>query len=447
MKTAALMIAALLALSFATVRAENSAPENIIFMIGDGMSVSHVTLTRIATGNLNMDEFSDGGIVTTYPLPSSGWITDSAAAGTALATGYKTNNGIISQTPEGEKLKTALEMAREAGKSTGIVTTSKITDATPACFYAHTAGRSNEDEIAEQLSTAGVDVILGGGLGYFMPSGNEGSKRKDSLDLTSEFERAGYKFVRDREELLGVDKAPVIGLFTPSYMSFELDRKENEPSIAEMTEKAIELLSSSKKGFFLMVEGGRIDHEAHANDAAGVITEIKAFDDAVGVALDFAKRNGNTLVVVTADHSTGGMVLGSGTKQWYKPEILENADISFESFAPLLIGEQQNTRDLFESHYGITDLTEGEIESIAETVKTGDLYTIESAIAQVVSARTNIVFTTTQHDGGAVPIFAYGPGAFGGFMDNAEVGTEVKTLLMQEEDRGMLERIIERIRN
>jgi alkaline phosphatase len=445
MKNAVLLAVVLLSLSFATVSAEDGMPENVIFMIGDGMGVSHVTLTRVATGDLNMDKFPYGGIVTTYPLSSSGLITDSAAAGTALATGHKTDNGVISQIPTGEKLKTAFEAAVESGKSAGIVTTSKITDATPACFYAHTAGRSNEDEIAEQLLISGADVILGGGLGYFLPSGTEGSKRKDNLNLTSEFEKEGYQFVRDRKELLKAEEAPVIGLFTPSYMSFELDRGENEPSIAEMTQKAIELLSQSKNGFFLMVEGGRIDHEAHANDAAGVIAEIKAFDKAIGLALDFASSNRKTLVVVTADHSTGGMVLGSGTKQWYKPELLRS-DISFESFAPLLTGEQQNMRDLFERHYGITDLTDEEMNNIAETVKGCDLYTIESAIAKVVSARTNIVFTTTQHDGGAVPLFSYGPGAFGGFMDNTGVGSSIKEMAAHKEE-GMLGRIIERIRH
>jgi len=194
-----------------------------------------------------------------------------------------------------------------------------------------------------------------------------------------------------------------------------------------------------------MVEGGRIDHEAHANDAAGVIAEIKAFDKAIGLALDFANSNRKTLVIVTADHSTGGMTLGSGTKQWYKPELLRS-DISFESFAPLLTGEQQSMRDLFERHYGITDLTDEEMSNIAETVKGGDLYTIESAIAKVVSARTNIVFTTTQHEGGAVPLFSYGPGAFGGFMDNTEVGSSIKAMAAHKEE-GIIERIIERIRH
>jgi len=412
----------------------------VIFMIGDGMGFSHLTLTRALAGELNMDRFAEGGAVTTHSMNS--WITDSAAAGTALATGQKTNNGIISQTPDGEKLETALEAAKNSGKSVGLVTTTRITHATPACFAAHIDDRDRENEIAEQL--LGVDVLFGGGLRHFIPSSEGGSKRKDSLDLLSEFGNAGYRFAENRDGLLAIEGAPALGLFAMSHMSYELDRDAGEPSIAEMTRKAIELLSGNEEGFFLMVEGGRIDHAAHANDAASVVADTTAFDEAVGVALDFAESDGSTLVVVTADHSTGGMTLGSGTKQWYKPELLRS-DISFESFAPLLTGEQQNVRDLFERHYGITDLSDEEMNNIAETVKGGDLYTIESAIAKVVSARTNIVFTTTQHDGGAVPLFSYGPGAFGGFMDNTEVGAMVKELAGRKVERSTIRSMIERL--
>jgi len=441
MKSAIVLIAVLLALSFVTVRAESSEPKNVIFMIGDGMGVNHVTLTRAVAGELNMDKLPYGGIMTTYSMDSL--ITDSAAAGTALATGYKTNNGIISQTPEGEKLKTSLEAAKEAGKSTGLVTTTRITHATPAVFATHIDDRDKENEIAEQLLTAGVDVLLGGGLRHFLPAGE--GKREDSLNLVSEFINAGYTFVDDREGLFTADSSPLLGLFTMSHMSYELDREEEEPSIAEMTEKAIELLSKNEEGFFLMVEGGRIDHAAHANDAASVVADTIAFDDAVGKALDFARANGETLVVVTADHSTGGLTLGSGAEQWYNYEPLKSISISFESFAPLLNG--QNTKELFESYFGIS-LREEEIEMIDEAVKTKDLYAIEASIAQVVSARTNIVFTTTQHDGGAVPIFSYGPRAesFSGFMDNTEVGAGIKGMAAHREEKSMIDRVLDRIR-
>ncbi|MDY6984923.1 MAG: alkaline phosphatase [Candidatus Thermoplasmatota archaeon] len=441
MKSVIVFIAVLLALSFVTVRAESSEPKNVIFMIGDGMGVNHITLTRTVDGELNMDKFPYGGIVTTHSMNSL--ITDSAAAGTALATGYKTNNGIISQTPDGKKLKTSLETAKEAGKSTGLVTTTRITHATPAVFATHIDDRDKENEIAEQLLMAGVDVLLGGGLRHFLPAGE--GKREDSLNLVSEFINAGYTFVDDREGLFAAESSPLLGLFTMSHMSYELDREEEEPSVAEMTEKAIELLSRNEEGFFLMVEGGRIDHAAHANDAASVVADTIAFDDAVGKALDFAREDGETLVVVTADHSTGGLTLGSGAEQWYNYEPLKDISTSFESFAPLLNG--QNTGELFEIYFGISP-GEEEIKRIDEAVKTEDLYAIEDSIAHVVSARTNIVFTTTQHDGGAVPIFAYGAGAesFSGFMDNTDVGAGIKEMAVHGEEKGIINRVLDRIR-
>jgi alkaline phosphatase len=423
------------------VRAESETPKNVILMIGDGMGTAHITLTRILSGELNMDQFSAGGLATTYS--NNNLITDSAAAGTALATGHKTNNGVISQSPDHRDLKTVLEIAKENGMGTGIITTSRITDATPACFYAHTENRDEEDAIAEQLVNAGVDVILGGGQSHFLQSGTEGSKREDSLDLVNEFKNIGYEIVSNKSEMLKASQSPVVGLFTPAEMSFELDRRAEEPSIAEMTKKAIQLLNGKREGFFLMIEGGRIDHEAHANDAAGVVAEVKAFDDAIGTALNFAREDGKTLVIVTADHSTGGLTLGRGTKQWYDPELLRSADISFEKFASLLM-EGKDIKESLAEHYGIADLTEEEVKKIDDVVKTKKLYDIEAVIGGVISKRTNIVFTTTQHEGSAVPLLTYGPGAFGGFMDNTEVGETVNELLAGEE-RNIFSRLMERI--
>lgn len=443
MKCGVIMIALSLLAPLASfrVRTESETPKNVILMIGDGMGTAHITLTRILDGGLNMDRLSSGGLAVTYS--SDDLITDSAAAGTALATGHKTNNGMISQSPDHRDLKTALEAAKERGMGTGIITTSRITDATPACFYAHTGNRDEEDAIAEQLVDAGVDVILGGGFGHFLPAGTEGSKRNDALDLMNEFKTSGYTSVSNRSEMLKANHSPVVGLFSPAEMSFELDRGAEEPSIAEMTEKAIGLLKNGRNGFFLMVEGGRIDHEAHANDAAGVVAEVKAFDDAIGVALDFAREDGSTLVIVTSDHSTGGLTLGKGTKQWYDPELLRSADISFEKFASLLM-EGKEVKALFTEHYGIADLADEEVKEINDVVKTKNLYAIEAVIGGVISARTNIVFATTQHEGSAVPLLTYGPGAFGGFVDNTAVGVTVNELLAGEE-KNAFGRIVERI--
>jgi alkaline phosphatase len=423
--------------AFNPVYAENGeAPKNIILMIGDGMGASQVTLTRLSKGELAMDSFAVGGTMTTYPLPSSGTITDSAAAGTALATSFKTDNGIISQSPEGKNYYTVLEKAQDDGKSTGLVTTTRITHATPAVFASHILDRDAETEIADQFVEADVDVLLGGGLRHFIPQSQSGSKRKDDRDLTKEFQSKGYIYVNNTTDLLVNKEAPkLLGLFTKSHMSYELDRNATqEPSLAEMTEVAIDILSKNSEGFFLMVEGGRIDHASHANDAATTVADTKAFDDAVVVALNFAKVQGETLVIVTADHKTGGLAIGRGNEQWCKPEVLNGVKASAEErLAPLLKQDtsKEAIRQVFEKYTGITDLSDEEIAGIQAGLVAGEGYAITDPIVEVVNSRAHVGWTTHEHDGTAVPIFAYGPEAelFGGFIDNTDVGKAIHELL------------------
>lgn len=314
---------------------ENASAKNVILLIGDGMGFPQLTLARIEKAdsnlssygsvNLSMDKMEQTGIVKTFSANS--FVTDSAPASTAMATGKKTNNGVISQDPiaiqglrDGENLTTILEMAEDSGLSTGIVTTTRITHATPAAFYAHVDNRDNESEIAEQLYISGVDVILGGGLQYFVskndtdPLGNEG-KRNDDRNLLNEFETLGYVLVYNGSGFQEADSnktLKLLGLFESSHMQYDLDRlsgEETDPSLADMTEKAISILSHDPRGFFLMVEGGRIDHAGHERNLSRNTADTLAFDDAVKSALDFASSNNDTLVIVTADHECGGLVL------------------------------------------------------------------------------------------------------------------------------------------
>jgi alkaline phosphatase len=283
------------------------APKNIIFMIGDGMGIAHVSAARIVTGGLGsklaMDSMPISGFVTTYSANSS--VTDSAAAATALATGVKTNNGVIGQDPKGQRLKSILEAAREIGKSTGLVTTTAITEATPAGFGAHVKSRGEQVEIAEQLLAGRIDVLLGGGRAYFMPKSKEGSWRTDEQDLFAKASTLGYKLAGTVDELSAAKGPKVIGLFAPG----NLTTQSPEPPLTALTTKATASLSQNKKGFFLMVEGGQIDSYAHSNDFDGMIRQLTEFDRSVAAAIDFARRDGNTLVIVTADHETGGLTL------------------------------------------------------------------------------------------------------------------------------------------
>ncbi|MHB0998345.1 MAG: alkaline phosphatase [Armatimonadota bacterium] len=283
------------------------APKNIILMIGDGMGVAQVTLARLSMlesgSKLNMESMPHSALVKNQPADAM--ITDSAAAASALATGFKTNNGMISTLPDGTQVATILEAAEKIGKSTGLVTTTTITHATPAGFGSHVGSRGDEAEIAPQFLANKIEVLMGGGRGYFIPKSDKGSLRADERDLISEAAAAGYGIALTRDAMLKTKSGKLVGLFQMGALTTNAP----EPSLAEMTDKAIDLLSADEDGFFLMVEGGQIDWSCHSNDAPGAIKQTADFDKAIGEALDFAREKGNTLVVVTADHETGGLCI------------------------------------------------------------------------------------------------------------------------------------------
>ncbi|NLN75072.1 MAG: alkaline phosphatase [Armatimonadetes bacterium] len=298
---------ALIALTLALLAtASFAAPKNVILLIGDGMGVGPVAAGRIGSvgpnGRLTVDTMPFTGFALTHS--ANRLVTDSAAAGTALATGVKTNNGTISMDPDGKRLKTILELARDLGKSTGLISTSYITDATPAVFASHVSSRGKTEDIAAQMLASRVDVILGGGKRFFTPK-SKGGVREDERNLMDEATKRGYSAFDSADALTNCKSDKFIGLFADHVMTSD----RPEPTIAEMTDKTVSTLSKNAKGFFIMSEGGKIDHLAHGNNKDGVIKEMTMFDDAVKVALDFAKKDGQTLVVVTADHDTGGMAM------------------------------------------------------------------------------------------------------------------------------------------
>lgn len=289
---------------------EDGPIKNVIFIIGDGTGLAQLYSGQVnlvgPDNKLNVQKMPVTGLVTTHA--ANRLITDSAAGATAYSCGVKTNNGMIGQLPDGRACKTILEMAEDQGKSTGLVATSTITHATPASYASHIDSRSKQAQIAEQYVTSSVEVLLGGGLEYFIPQSESGSSRDDSRNLVEEFESNGYEFVENAEELNNSDSGKLLGLFSMSGMPSEV----RTPTLSEMTSKALDVLSSNDEGFFLMVEGSQIDWAGHGNDAAYAMRELADFDAAIKTALDFALEDGETLVVVTADHETGGMNILSG---------------------------------------------------------------------------------------------------------------------------------------
>jgi alkaline phosphatase len=314
---------------------ESGPIKNVIFLIGDGMGIVQISSSRIkalgANGLLNMEKMPIVGFIKTHS--ANELVTDSAASGTAMATGFKTNNGMISTSPGGKKLVTILEKFENIGKSTGLVATSRITHATPASFGAHVKSRNQEAKIATHLLNNDIEVLLGGGEDLFIPHSQKNSKRKDSLNLLQSAKKSGYTFAATRDELMKAKGEKILGLFNLAALEFD----GKEPSLADMTKKAIDTLKKNPKGFFLMVEGSQIDWECHKNKADRAIQRVIEFDKAVKVALDYALSNKETLVIVTGDHETGGMTLNDGELSGEKLKIkwtsMSHTGVSLPIFA------------------------------------------------------------------------------------------------------------------
>jgi alkaline phosphatase len=339
--------------------------KNVILMIGDGMGFTHIVAARTvvlgAEGRLTIERLPVTGVIDNYSADE--FVSGSAATATSLATGHKTKTKMISLLPDGTPVMTILEAANEQGMSTGLVATSTITHATPAAFAAHIRNRHREVEIAVQMLEGRVNVLLGGGRALFK-TGLSGYKfrRSDGRDLIEEARRAGYTYVETRDELLalGAENDHVLGLFSEGGMLTLYPA----PTLAEMTEKALDILSQNEKGFFLMVEGSQIDWASEDNDINYMIQEQLLFDLAIRSAIRFAMEEGETLVVVTSDHEAGGMFISEDP-----PNSLDG---------------------------GI-----------------------------------HIRWGTDEHNGNAVPVFAYGPHAerFMGWYDNTEIPKRIANIL------------------
>jgi len=296
-----------------SINGGDDSPRNIILFIGDGMGEAQVKVgSYFATGmeaGLPFQQFPVRSVVTTYSADSP--ITDSAAAATAMATGRKVNNGVLSVAipGDGEPLETILELSLKQGRRAGIVTTTSITHATPAAFAAHQPSRTDGASIArDMLHGAKPDLLFGGG--------GEGMDPQMAQE-------SGYRVITDRESMLKLTfkDLPVSGQFGTTHMPYESEGLGNLPHLSEMTQKAIDLLSQDPAGFFLVVEGGRIDHAAHRNDVQLLVGEVLEFSRAVEVALQWAEGDSHTLIVVTADHETGGLEILHGASQGQIPEV------------------------------------------------------------------------------------------------------------------------------
>lgn len=398
--------------------------KNVIFLIGDGMGQSYTSAYRYMkddpkTPVKEKTEFDKYlvGTQMTYPEDEHQNITDSASAATAMSAGVKTYNAAIAVDNDFTEVKTVLEAAKENGKSTGLVATSEITHATPAAYGAHDINRKNMDAIADDYfddlvnKNHKIDVLLGGGLNNFV--------RKDR-NLTEEFKKAGYSYVTDRESLLKDTNSQILGLFAPGGLDKMIDRNEKTPSLQEMTKAAIQRLSKNKNGFFLMVEGSQIDWAGHDNDVVASMSEMADFEKAYKEAIDFAIKDGNTLVVATADHSTGGFSIGANGIYNFDVNPIKAAKRTPDFMAAEILGGATVEETL--KKYIDLQLTDDEIKSVKDAAATKDLTKTDNAIEAIFNTRSNSGWTTGGHTGEDVPVYAFGPGKekFTGLIDNTD---------------------------
>ncbi|GAA0133378.1 alkaline phosphatase [Paenibacillus sp. YSY-4.3] len=432
--------------SFATAKENTSGAavskgqsKNLIVLIGDGMGPAQVSAARYFqqyennVKSLNLDPYYVGQ-ATTYADRGedggqivSGIVTDSASAGTAFATGHKTYNAGISVSNEdvSKPYASVLEAAELSGKSTGLVTTARITHATPAVYASHVRNRDNENAIASQYLDSGIDVLFGGGESFFLTKEDKG-KRSDK-NLLPAFEAKGYKVVKTGQSLnkLSAKDSKVLGLFGSSHVAYVPDRTAEVPSLAEMTSKALEILSANENGFAIMIEGGRIDHAGHANDLPTMVQEALDFDAAFKVAIEFAKKDGNTSVVVTADHETGGLSLSRDNIYELNVDLWNKQKNSSESLVTVL-NEAKTIADvkkIVANNTWITDLTDEEAQYILDG--DGSSYKREGGYNAVISKRLLVGWSGHGHSAVDVGVWAYGPIAekVKGQIDNTRIAT------------------------
>ncbi|WP_264738521.1 alkaline phosphatase [Cytobacillus firmus] len=422
-------------------------PQNVILMIGDGMGIGQIEIARKLEygkdGGLFLESLPHTALVHTES--ANNFVTDSAAGGTALAIGIKTNNEMIGVTPDGKETDSILDLFKKNGKKAGVISTNTVTDATPAAFTASVSNRwSGQEEIARQQLNNEVDVLMGGGRAYFSP------EKQDGKDLIKEARMKGYDYASNRDEMQKAKGEKLLGLFNNGYMNFKLDRplkNSKEPSLKEMTEKAISVLSKGKQGFFLMAEGARIDHASHAGDITSIWKETIEFDEAVKYAVEWAKKDNETLVLVAADHETMGISASEPLDIQQLKEIKATPQYMVSQFAR---DENRGTyrsesvKDVLKKYANI-DLTEQEIEAFNGKLMTTDsqvypqylaAWEIGSLIAEkyhggILTNKVRSLSSTGGHTGNMIPLFAYGIGSeiFTGVMENTDIPKRIARLM------------------
>ncbi|QIZ76458.1 alkaline phosphatase [Ferrimonas lipolytica] len=429
MKRFVCVVALPLALAVPAQAQSQPTAKNVIYMIGDGMGPAYLSAYRYylagKPGNAVAPTIFDQllvGAASTYPDDDT-WVTDSAASATALASGVKSYNGAIGLDTDKQPLPSILANSKRAGKTIGVVSTSQINHATPASFVAHVASRKSYEVIANQMTNAmtaatpELDLMFGGGLSYF------------SQQQLETMNRAGVALATNWQQLDEIEKLPAAALLAPVALPYAID-SDRDQRLATMTFTALSLAESNPKGFSLLIEGSLIDWCGHGNDIACAMKEMEDFAAAVTVAKDYVDEHPDTLLVVTADHSTGGLTLGAdGEYQWLPLEV-KRVHASTETIANALLHTTAEHYAQEWSKYVDFELTNAELTELA-LLANENMYTVAAKIGQMLSVRSFTGWTTTGHTAVDVPVMAYGVGAeqFTGYQDNTDIPKKIINIL------------------
>jgi alkaline phosphatase len=436
--------------------AQQQAPKNVIIMFADGAAPTQLDFGRYSSHVLRKQPFAttdvvlrQGAMGLLVTSPHGVYVTDSAAAASAMATGFKVANGAVSITPDGASPHTVMEAAKAAGKRIGLVTTATVYDATPVAFAVHSKSRRDSQALVDQLLALEPDVLMGGGAEYFLPEGTAGGKRKDGKDVIAAFRARGYRVATNPAELAAIPPGKLLGLFNDDDMEFEVDRDPaKEPTTAEMATAALKALEPSPNGFVLLVENENTDTAGHHNDAASLMRALWAFDDAVKVALDFQRRHPDTLLLVTGDHETGGfsptyalkdLSSFAGTNRFYPGDeqlrMLERITMSLirvkEKLGKSPSGEALD--QLLAQHFPGFRL-DPDLRALILTGKTDErnfTYLPQNALGRMVARQTGYYWGTSGHTPEPVLVGAIGPGAdlFRGYQDNTDFAKHLHRLI------------------
>lgn len=446
-----------LALMFSALALFADGPKYIILFIGDGLStpqrmIAEEFALKTGHGQLTINHLPNHA--TTRTVSANSLVTDSAASGTAIACGEKTNNGRIGMGPELEKFESVAEVARDLGRKVGIVTSVSMNHATPASFYGHRPHRGQSYDLGLDMVASKFDFFAGGGVS----KRNDKEAKSYQGDIYELAEKAGYEVIDgDQAKIRALTpgsgkKVMAFGVKTGSMASHQqaalphaIDMPSGDLELADYTKKALDMLENPN-GFFLMVEGGSIDWAGHANEAATNLREVLAFDCAVRVGMEFAKKHPDeTLLIVTGDHETGGMTMGfAGTGYALYVERLANQKCSTGKFGKLLKKAQkessgfgfENAKLLLAENYGfVFDDEKSPLfvkeKELAELKKAYDAGKLPDAARRLISAKAGVGWTSGAHTGLPVLTTSYGKDAdkFTGLIENVEISRRLKALL------------------